>query len=142
MIQWLQNLWASTSWTQLIVGTVLVILTIALSYVAVSVILVKLPADYFHSDNAHHILPNSHPILRTAAIVGRNILGVVLILTGIVLSFPGIPGPGLLTIFIGIMLTDFPGKRALELKIISRPSILSGINNLRARYDKPPLMLK
>jgi hypothetical protein len=34
---------------------------------------------------------------------------------------------------------DIPGKRPLEARIIKRPTVLSAINNLRARYGKPPL---
>ena len=142
MIEWLQQLWANASWTSIIAGTVLIVITFALSYVAVSVVLVKLPANYFRSDYEHHLMPNSHPILRTIAIGAKNLLGVILILSGIVLSFPGVPGPGLLTLFIGVMLTDIPGKRKVETKIIGRPSVLTAINKLRSRYGKPPLVLE
>lgn len=142
MLERLQQLWTNASWASIIGGAVLIVITFVMSYVAVSIVLVKLPANYFHSDYEHHLLPNSHPILRTTAIAAKNILGVVLILTGIVLSFPGVPGPGLLTIFIGVMLTDIPGKRKLETKLIGRPSVLSAINKLRDRYNKPPLILE
>ena len=57
-----------------------------------------------------------------------------------VLSLPGIPGPGVLIIFVGIMLLDFPGKRELERRLVSRPGILGKINGLRTRYGKPPLV--
>jgi hypothetical protein len=60
---------------------------------------------------------------------------------GIVLSLPGVPGQGLLTILLGIMIMDFPGKDRLEQKLLSRPSIVNAINRLRARFDKPPLVL-
>jgi hypothetical protein len=39
------------------------------------------------------------------------------------------------------MLLDFPGKRGLELKLVSRPKVLHAINRLRQRFDKPPLQL-
>jgi hypothetical protein len=52
-----------------------------------------------------------------------------------------VPGQGVLTILLGIMLLDFPGKRALETRIISRPRVQTAVNALRARFDKPPLML-
>ena len=142
MLEWVKHLWADSSWASIIGGAILITVTFVLSYVAVSVVLVKLPANYFRSDYEHHLLPNSHPILRTAAIGAKNVLGVILILTGIVLSFPGVPGPGLLTIFIGVMLTDIPGKRKVETKLIGRPSVLSAINKLRGKYDKPPLVLE
>lgn len=136
------NWWAATTWTSIIFWSGVFVATFVLSYAAVCVVLVKLPANYFHSDYEHHLLPNSHPLLRSVAIAVKNILGVALILTGIVLSIPGVPGPGLLTIFIGVMLTDIPGKRKLETKLIGRPSVLEAINKLRLKYDKPPLLLE
>jgi hypothetical protein len=44
-------------------------------------------------------------------------------------------------ILLGIMIMDFPGKDRLEQKLLSRPSIVNAINRLRARFDKPPLVL-
>jgi hypothetical protein len=51
------------------------------------------------------------------------------------------PGPGVLTILLGLIMLDIPGKRPLEVKIIQRPAVLSAINNLRARYKKAPLVM-
>jgi len=62
-------------------------------------------------------------------------------LLGIVLSMPGVPGQGILTILLGIIMLDIPGKRPLEAKIIQRPAVLSAANKLRLRWDKPPLIL-
>ena len=71
----------------------------------------------------------------------KNLLGVVLILLGIILSLPGVPGQGILTILLGLIMLDIPGKRPLEAKIIQRPAILSAINTLREKYRKPPLVM-
>jgi hypothetical protein len=62
-------------------------------------------------------------------------------LLGIALSLPGVPGQGLLTILIGAMLLDFPGKRRCEKWILRRRGVLSTINKLRARRGCPPLIL-
>lgn len=141
MIERLQQFWASLSWGYIAFGVVGVIVTFIVSYVVVSIILVKMPANYFHSDYEHHFLTDRHPLLRGFGIAAKNILGVLVIITGIILSLPGVPGPGILTIFIGIMMTDVPGKRKLEAKIIHRPAVLSAINKLRAKYNKPALLL-
>ncbi len=53
----------------------------------------------------------------------RTSLGLFLVLLGGVLSVPGIPGQGILTALIGLVLLDFPGKRRLEQKILSRPRL-------------------
>ena len=50
-----------------------------------------------------------------------------------------LPGQGVLTILAGLALLDFPGKRALELKILKRPSILGAVNWLRERRGREPL---
>ena len=73
--------------------------------------------------------------------IGKNILGIVLVVLGVVLSLPGVPGQGLLTILLGVMLLDFPGKHRLEQKLLSKPSIVNTINRLRGRFGKPPLVL-
>jgi len=73
--------------------------------------------------------------------VGKNLLGLVLVALGVVLSVPGVPGQGLLTILIGIILLDFPGKRALVQRLVGRPAVLGAINRLRARFRRPPMEL-
>jgi hypothetical protein len=80
-------------------------------------------------------------VLRAVGIFAKNLLGLVLVFAGIIMSLPGVPGQGVLTILLGIMLLDFPGKRALETRIVGRPRVNSAVNALRARFGKPPLML-
>jgi hypothetical protein len=76
-----------------------------------------------------------------AAHIAKNVLGFILVVVGIMLSLPGVPGQGILTILIGIMLLDFPGKRELERRIVSCPGLFQAINALRRRFGKPPLVL-
>jgi hypothetical protein len=141
MMKWISERWTAASWTAIAIGLALFVATFVISYLVVCVVLIKLPENYFHSDYEHHLLPDSHPVLRSVAIAAKNVVGVILILAGIVLSLPGVPGPGLLTIFIGVMLTDLPGKRKLEVKLIGRPAVLGTVNKLRAKYNKPPLQI-
>ena len=49
-------------------------------------------------------------MLRVLALVAKNVAGAVLILLGLVMALPGIPGQGLLTMIIGVTLLDFPGQ--------------------------------
>lgn len=100
-------------------------------------LLVRLPATYFVDKHRHATEPDRHPILRWSMLIGRNLLGVVCLVVGIVMLFT--PGQGLLTILIGVMLLDFPGKRSLERKLVNRPGIKNAINRLRARFGRPPL---
>jgi hypothetical protein len=86
-------------------------------------------------------LKNQSPVVRVLAIIGKNLLGVVLVVLGILLSLPGVPGQGVLTILLGIMLLDFPGRRRFERWIVGWPKVFNAINKLRQRFDKPPLVL-
>ena len=143
MIDWLTRTihgWGLT-WGQVLFGVLFSVVTFVASIAVVTLVLVKLPANYFHSSHAREFLVERHPVLRMVGIFAKNLLGLVLVGFGIVMSLPGVPGQGVLTILLGIMLLDFPGKRRLELKLISRPEVLRGVNAVRARYHKPPLVL-
>jgi hypothetical protein len=115
-------------------------LTLVLSLGAVTAVLLRLPATYF-LDGHVSTSTRRHPIVRGVAAVLKNLVGALLILIGLFLSLPGIPGQGILTILIGVMLLNFPGKRRLERWLVSRPKVLSVVNGLRARFGKPPLLL-
>lgn len=143
MIDWLTRTihgW-EFSWWQVLLGAVLFVVTFAISTAVVSFVLVKLPANYFHSSHNREFLVHRHPVLRGVGIAFKNVFGFVLVVLGMLMAVPGVPGPGVLSMLLGIMLLDFPGKRALESRIVSRPRVNSAVNALRARFDKPPLML-
>ena len=117
------------------------VVTFAVSLAVVGALLVKLPANYFQDRHERGLWIDQHPIVRWIGVILKNALGVALIALGLVLSLPGVPGQGLLTILLGVMLLDFPGKRRLERRIIGRPRVLDRVNRLRARFGKPPLIL-
>ena len=101
----------------------------------------RIPDDYFATKERLPISETSqHPVLRWMFRIGRNLLGVILLLLGIIMS-PG-PGPGLIVILAGMLLTEFPGKRRLELAIVRREAIRRNIDKLRARFHKAPLILE
>ena len=129
------------TWRSVLIGALIFVGSFLFNLAIVSLILVKLPADYFSKDNKKRFASNSHPMLRPLMILGKNLLGIVLVALGVVLSLPGVPGQGLLTILLGIMLLDFPGKDRLERNLLSKPSIVNTINRLRGRFGKPPLEL-
>ena len=71
----------------------------------------------------------------------KNLLGIAVVILGLLLSLPGIPGQGVLTVLIGLMLIDFPGKMRLERWLIQIPRVRNAVDRLRQRYGKPPLIL-
>jgi hypothetical protein len=108
----------------------------------VGALLVRLPATYFLDRHERGLWIDQHPIVRWLGIILKNALGWALIALGAVLSLPGVPGQGLLTILLGVMLIDFPGKRTLERRLIGRPGVLDRVNRLRARFGRRPLVLE
>lgn len=120
-------------------GVLIFVVTFTVSIAITIVVLVKLPATYFKAEHGRKFWVERHPVLRWGGLVGKNLLGAFLVLLGIVMLIG--PGQGLLTILLGVMLLDFPGKRGLELKLVSRPKVLEAINRIRRKFDKPPLLL-
>ena len=95
-------------------------------------IIAQFPADYFitpHQDKAY--LQHFHPSIRVFIPLLKNITGVLLIVTGIVMLF--IPGQGLLTMLAGVVLTDFPGKLRCELWLVRRAKVCRSTNWLGRR---------
>jgi hypothetical protein len=141
MTDWLMQTVAAVTWRDVIVGLVLFVVTFAGSIALVSFMLVRLPATYFHAEHDRALWTDRHRAVRWSGMILKNLIGAVLIVLGIVMSLPGVPGQGILTILLGLMLVDLPGKRRWELKLVSRPKVLRTINQLRGRFDKPPLVL-
>lgn len=71
--------------------------------------------------------------------IAKNIIGWFLIAAGIAMLL--LPGQGVLTILAGLMLVNFPGKRRLEIWILSRRSVRSTVDWMRRRAKQPPLLL-
>ena len=101
-------------------------------------VLVLLPADHFVRAEG---VPAKRPAWALVLIVLKNLAGLALVALGVVLSVPGIPGQGLITIFAGLLLLDLPGKRRLELRILRRPLLRRAVDALRARFGRPPLQI-
>ncbi|MBK8301932.1 MAG: hypothetical protein WBC19_11275 [Pyrinomonadaceae bacterium] len=141
MIERLTTFWESLTWSGIGITVGLFLGSLAISFGALALVMVKIPPRYFAADHQRDFLPDSPWLVRWGAVIAKNIAGVILIALGIVLSLPGVPGQGILTILLGLIFLDIPGKRPLEARIIKRPSVLSAINKLRAKYDKPPLEL-
>ncbi len=131
----------SLTWGNILFGFGLFLGSLIISFVAIAIVMVKIPANYFSSHYKQDFLPGSPWIVRWGAVIIKNVLGLILVVIGILLSLPGVPGQGILTILLGLIMIDIPGKRPLEAKIIKRPAILAACNKLRDRYGKPPLLL-
>lgn len=140
-MNWISDFFANLDWSKVLLGFGLFLVSLVVSTLAVAIVMIKIPENYFSETHSREFLPGSSWHVRWGALILKNILGVFLVLLGIVLSLPGVPGQGILTILLGLIMIDIPGKRPLEARIIKRPTVLNAINTLRARYNKPPLVL-
>ena len=141
MGDWLTQFLPQLTWQKVTLGVVFFVIAFAASSALVSFVLVRLPATFFHPSHDRDILVDRHHVIRWSGILIKNLIGLLLVIVGIIMSVPGVPGPGFLTILFGIALLDFPGKRRLEYKIVSRPKVYQAINALRRKFDRPPLVL-
>lgn len=108
------------------------------SLILIPILVARLPANYFRgSGKPSFPWATRHPVLRWTLLIGKNVIGMFLIAGGILMLV--LPGQGLLTILMGLVLMNYPGKRRLERYFVSRPPILRGINWLRKRSHRPPL---
>ena len=114
--------------------------SVVLSIGATMLALIYLPADYFRE--ATNVTPTRHITLRVLLAVLRNVAGAILIFMGLVLSLPGVPGQGLLTILLGVMLLQVPGKRRLERRIVSIGMVQRATVRVRQRFGRPPFDLR
>jgi hypothetical protein len=102
-------------------------------------VLAGLPTTYFRDDTIVQPLRRGGAAAIAIRLV-KNAVGIVLIGLGLLLSLPAVPGQGVLTLLVGLLLVDFPGKRRLERKLVSRPGVLEAMNRLRTALGRPPLV--
>ena len=104
-------------------------MTTAATFVIVALVVATLPITYFRDEAT---AAGGRPAWWLAGRIARNVAGVVLIVVGILLSIPGVPGQGLLTLLAGVVLVDFPGRHRAARAIARWRGVLLGINRLRA----------
>ena len=133
MLEWIRaNEWL-LSW----LGALSIVM-FAGALIAVPLVLVRLPADYFAPPKRDKSRAGwRRPMLRILWLVGKNFLGAVLVVAGLAMLF--LPGQGILTLLLGVSLMDSPGKYRLERWIVTRRPVIAAINALRKRSGAAPL---
>ena len=116
-------------------------LALVVTLIAVVVIVIRMPPDYF-ADRGHHrmTLFRSHPALALAVSIARNTLGVVFLAAGLAMLV--LPGQGLLTIFVALVLLQFPGKLRLERWLVAKPAVRRPLDGIRRKAGRPPLVVE
>jgi Putative transmembrane protein (PGPGW) len=105
--------------------------------VGVPWVVARLPHDYFNQSrrSVWRELAEEPAFALVLAVV-KNALGALLVLLGIVMLVT--PGQGLLTLLVGLLLMNFPGKYQLERWLVRRPGVLGALNWLRQRGGHAP----
>lgn len=116
-------------------GTGLSLFTLVATVVAVPWVVARLPVDYF-SQTHRAVLPQDQSLPGLLLMGVKNLLGAALVLMGLVMLFT--PGQGLLTLLVGLLLMNFPGKYRLERALVARPGVFRGLNWLRQRRGEAP----
>ena len=113
-------------------------LSVLIGAVLVPVMILRIPSDYFLPERRVKLASQSrHPAMRFFVLAAKILLGALLVVTGLCLLL--LPGQGLLTLFAGLVLMDYPGKFRFERWIVRRPYVLAALNWLRVQRGRRPL---
>jgi len=119
-------------------GAAIFVVSLALTAVLLKAFVVRLAPDYFVISREE--LKRRRANASSTGRIVKNVAGVLLIVAGLLMLV--LPGQGLLTVLMGLLLTDFPGKRAFERRIVQRPQVLALLNRMRAKHGKEPLRVE
>ncbi|MEQ8860328.1 MAG: PGPGW domain-containing protein [Pseudomonadales bacterium] len=113
------------------------LLALLATMIGVPWVVARLPADYFSRPQRSAWRDSGgEPLLAMVLALAKNAFGAVLLVLGLVMLVT--PGQGVLTILIGLLLLNFPGKYRLERWLVLRPGVMRGLNWLRGRRGQPP----
>lgn len=108
--------------------------------VVVPILLTNMRPDYFADEEPPpDRWTTRHGVFGVLLRVLKNLGGVLLLLVGLAMLV--LPGQGILTVLMALALLDFPRKRRVERWIIRRRGVRSAINWIRARSERPPIVL-
>lgn len=114
---------------ELIIGIVSITMCVG-TLAAIPWLVRRLPADYFVRPPPRRSLPKK---------VARNATGLALVLAGAAMLV--LPGQGIITILLGLSIVDWPIKHRVVGWLLQRPRIEQGVQRLRVKAGKPPLMI-
>lgn len=118
------------------------LLLFVLTLVAVPWMVTRIPSDFFLGHERGVLLRRwiSSPVLVFALELLKNAFGVVLLVAGLAMLV--LPGQGLVTIFVATCFLDFPGKTALQRRVLRWPPALETVNRWRRRRGRAPLRVE
>jgi len=102
----------------------------SVTIICIPLIVIRLQDDFFIRDTRTTAPFKSLP-LHCFMILLKNVAGFFLLTAGFIMLF--IPGQGLLTIVMGLILINFPWKKKLELRLLKLTSLQNALNWIRRK---------
>jgi hypothetical protein len=115
--------------------TVVSVAGVVFGLLGVSRLVCWLPSNYFMGFEDSKNLPR---LFRPQIQIFKNLAGGTLVCLGLVMLI--MPGQGLLTLFLGLAIMDFPGKRKVIRFLIRLKTIQNSLNWIRWKKGRPPFM--
>jgi hypothetical protein len=133
--------WAEQHDTLLTALTISSVSVFVATLIVIPWLILRIPADYFSNPSSDRFSPlGNHPVAILVVDIFRNTIGTLLFVLGIILLV--LPGQGLLTIIMGIVITRFPGKRRFVYWVANRKSVHQSLNWIRQKGGKKPIAMK
>ena len=111
--------------------------TLFLSLILLPFVVRRIPSDYFLKLSKEQPRLKGYDLKSLLIVLFRNIFGMLLLLSGVAMLF--LPGQGLITIFVSLLLLEFPGKRRFVTYLTSKKSVQKSINWIRKKAKKSPI---
>jgi hypothetical protein len=103
--------------------------------VTAPLVISKLPEDVFSNPGKPRWLDRQPAVVRIPLRILKNVLGLGLVVLGVAMLV--LPGQGVLSILLGALLVDFPGKVKAQQWLLNRPRVMKSLNWLRAKLHRP-----
>jgi len=135
-VEWLNDLLASR--TLLLAAGIGSAVMFFGTLLAIPRLVARLPVAYFVGERRPTRPDPKYPFLSFATRLLRNVLGIGFILAGLAMLV--LPGQGILTILVGVAMTDFPGRRRIERRLVAQKHVRKSLQWLRERAGVEPLV--
>lgn len=108
--------------------------TFFLTIMVLPLIVIRLPADYFVCETPDGFISLQSSGWKYTLLILKNFAGILLLIMGFLMLF--VPGQGVLTILVGLSVMNFPGKRRLEIRLVSSKKVFNSLNWIRTKGKK------
>ena len=134
IVNWITQHHSALGWVALFSS-----LAFLCSLVVMPFVVIHLPHDYFARQEHRDSKSNRYALIQIFFVIGKNVIGWVLLFAGVLMLF--LPGPGLLSMLIGLVFATVPGKKRMIKKILGMAAVRTAIASMREKRNKLPLIL-